>query len=180
MAEFEKRDWMVEDPVVKRLLVKKLVEVAEDVMSRLEMVVEARVDDAVEMIPLVKRRVVEVAFSPVDRVVKLKGAVGHVVLQVSPVRQRVVTAKVVEVALVVVELVAVKDWRVDDPLRVRLVAVPVVKLMEEKSPVALFSTGEVKVWLLVMFWTMTERLVASASLCLVTVGLSSVALKFRA
>ena len=80
----------------------------------------------------------------------------------------------------VVELVAVKDWRVDDPLRVRLVAVPVVKLMEEKSPVALFSTGEVKVWLLVMFWTMTDLLLASASLCLVTVGLSSVALKFRA
>ena len=62
----------------------------------------------------------------------------------------------------------------------RLVADPVVKLMEEKSPVALFSTGEVKVWLLVMFWTMTERLVASASLCLVTVGLSSVDLKFDA
>src|SRR3989344_1171000 len=116
---------MVEDPVVKRLLVKKLVEVAEDVMSRLEMVVEARVDDAVEMIPLVKRRVVEVAFSPVDRVVKLKGAVGHVVLQVSPVRQRVVTAKVVEVALVVVELVAVKDWRVDEPLVRRFERVPV-------------------------------------------------------
>ena len=56
----------------------------------------------------------------------------------------------------------------------RVVKLPVP---ETEAPV---STGLMKVWFSVKFWTMTDLLLASASLCLVTVGLSSVDLKFRA
>ena len=78
-----------------------------------------RVDEAFERKPLLKAMVVPVAFSPVPRVVNGKAKVeppdtGHVVLHVSPVRHKVVTANVVEVALVVVPLTALKLVRVDD------------------------------------------------------------------
>jgi hypothetical protein len=93
-------------------LLYRLVEVAWVPVAR-EKVKLVRVDEAFERKPLLKAIVVLVAFSPVPRVVNGKAnddppAVGQVVRQVSPVRQRVVTAKLVEVAFVVVELTPVK------------------------------------------------------------------------
>ncbi len=95
----------------------KLVAVAL-VMRVVARVVEpVKVEEAKERKPFWKERVVEVAFCPVPSVVQGKAKeeplpVGQVVRHVSPVRQSVVAAKVVEVALVVVELVAVKFCRV--------------------------------------------------------------------
>ena len=70
-----------------------------------------RVEEAVEIKPLRNSRVVEVACSFVESLVKGKAnvrAAGQPVRQ-SPVRQIVPEENVVEVAFVVVELVAVKD-----------------------------------------------------------------------
>jgi hypothetical protein len=72
------------------------------------------VDEAVDTKPLLNSRVVDVAFSPVPRVLNGKAkvpAVGQVVRQ-SPARQIVPEAKVVEVALVVVLFAAVKFCKV--------------------------------------------------------------------
>ena len=76
-----------------------------------------RVEEAVERNPFSKARVVEVACSLVESLVKGQGSPaaveGHTVRQ-SPARQIVSEAKAVEVALVVVLLVAVKVVRVED------------------------------------------------------------------
>lgn len=116
--------FVLERVVPVRLSAKKLVVVAEVPVAR-EKVRFARVDEELERKPLLKTMVVPVAFSPVPRVVNGKAKldpppVGHVVLQVSPVRQSVVTAKVVDVAFVVVELTPVKFCRVVEPFNNKL------------------------------------------------------------
>ena len=81
------------------------------------------VDDAVEIKPFKNARVVEVACSLVESLVKGQEkdilAVGQADLQSweiqSVVKSPLVANKVVEVALVEVELDAVKFWRVEDP-----------------------------------------------------------------
>lgn len=101
-----------------RLVVEKLVVVA-DVPVAMAKVKFVKVDDADERKPFRKARVVEVACSPVPSLVKSQekvSAAGQLVRQ-SPAKQTVPEAKVVEVALVVVELVAVNDWRVVEALR---------------------------------------------------------------
>jgi ribosomal protein L12E/L44/L45/RPP1/RPP2 len=80
--------------------------------------VEVKVVEAVDIRPLLNSTVVEVACSPVPRVLNGKAklrAAGQDVRQ-SPVRQIVPEANVVEVALVVVLFDAVKDWNVDEPI----------------------------------------------------------------
>jgi len=80
-----------------------------------------KVEEAVEMKPFKNSIVVEVEFSPVARVLKGKAkveAAGKAVRQSPPI-QRVLVAKVVEVALVVVAFEAVKFWRVDEPVTSR-------------------------------------------------------------
>ena len=91
--------------VMARLVVVALVVVELDARKFV------RVEEARDRKPFWKEMVVEVAFSPVPRVVHGKAnepLVGQLVLHVSPVRQRVVAAKVVEVAFVVVPFVAKK------------------------------------------------------------------------
>ena len=72
VAEGENKLWIVEEPLVRRLLVKKLEVEALPVTKREEAVVEARVEEAVERKPFKKARVVEVAFSLVESLVKGK------------------------------------------------------------------------------------------------------------
>ena len=69
VAEVEKSLWKVDEPLARRLFVKRLVVEAEPVTRRVVAVVEARVDDAFAINPLSKDRVVEVEFSPEPRVV---------------------------------------------------------------------------------------------------------------
>lgn len=99
--------------------------VVELVAKRDVTVVEASVDDAVETKPLPNSNVVDVEFSPVPKVVNGNAKeepppVGQVVRHVSPVRQNVVTARVVEVAFVVVALTPVKFCRVVEPFNSKL------------------------------------------------------------
>ena len=98
--------------VEKRLVVVALVVVARVIIK------SVAVEDAVERNPLSNANVVEVACSLVLNLVKAQGspaaADGQVVLQVSPVKQILVEAKLVVVAEVVVELVARKLVRVEE------------------------------------------------------------------
>ena len=80
-------------------------------MSKLEMVVEARVEEAVETMPLVKRRVVDVACSLVESLVQFQGTEGQADLQSLEI-QTLVVAKSVVVALVPVALRNVKFCKV--------------------------------------------------------------------
>ena len=105
--------------IARPLVTAKLVEVPFVIKVVARVVEPVNVDEAFERKPLLKAMVVEVEFSPVPRVVNGKAKVdppdtGHVVLHVSPVRHNVVTARVVDVALVVVEFTALKFVKVDD------------------------------------------------------------------
>jgi hypothetical protein len=62
--------WRVDEPLVKRLLVNRLVVEAEVVTKSEDAVVEAKVEEAVERKPFRKARVVLVACSPVPSFVK--------------------------------------------------------------------------------------------------------------
>ena len=116
--------WRVDEPVMERFLEERLVAVAEVVMRRLETVVGARVDEPVAMrlFELAKTMVEEVAFSPEPRVTNGKlndePEVGQLERQ-SPFKQRLVVAKLVEVAEVVVAVEAVKDERVEEAVEMK-------------------------------------------------------------
>ena len=84
-------------------------------MSKLEMVVEARVDDAVDKNPFRKARVVEVACSLVESLVQFHGASGQADLQLFEI-QRLVVERLVVVAEVPVADWKVKFWRVEEEL----------------------------------------------------------------
>ena len=96
---------------------------------------ELTVEEASERKPLYKPITVEVACSPPACFVNGQGrptaAVGHELLQ-SPERQKVVAARLVEVALVVVALVAMKVERVED-------AVETKPLLNSRMVVVAFS-----------------------------------------
>lgn len=82
-----------------------------------------RVEDAVDKNPFKNASVVEVACSLDESFVNGKEnppaeATGHALLQ-SPDKQRVETARFVEVAFVVVEFCAVKFWKVEEPVTKR-------------------------------------------------------------
>ena len=94
----------------------KFVVVAE-VPVAVEKLKSVSVEEAVDRNPFKNAKVVEVACSPVPSFVNAQGKPlppeGQELLQ-SPERQKVVAARLVEVALVVVALVAVKVVRVEE------------------------------------------------------------------
>jgi hypothetical protein len=108
--------------VEARLETYKSVEVAEVVVA-LVAVKRVSVDEAVETKPLLNSRVVEVAFSPLESFTNGKEnppaeATGQALLQ-SPAKQIVSEAKLVEVALVVVALVATNLVKVEDAVETK-------------------------------------------------------------
>ncbi len=109
-------------PVILRLVVERPVVVAPVPVAFVKVKVES-VDEAGARKPFRKARVVEVACSLVPSFVNGQekvDAAGNEVRQ-SPERQKVVAARFVEVAFVVVPFVAVKDWRVEEPVARKLV-----------------------------------------------------------
>ena len=114
--------WRVVEPKARK---SEVVVAPPRIVRPVPVVLPPIVDEARESKPFCRDSVVVVAFSPVLRVVNGKAkppalATGHAVLQ-SPERQKVVAARFVVVALVVVEFVAVKFWKVEEALARRLV-----------------------------------------------------------
>ena len=103
-------------PVIFKLVVERPVVVAAVPVALVKLKVVS-VEEALETKPAPKFMVVEVDCSPVPRVLngyaKVEAA-GKAERQSVPI-QRVLVARVVEVALVVVEFIAVKFWRVVEP-----------------------------------------------------------------